>query len=415
MNDDLRNLINTLAPALAAVFLAAIALLRKGINYKALIIALQNGDIDAAVAALNLDAGAFSHYVLERQTQYLRGGTKVAELLTDDRAGVLKRIAKDQPTARGPGGTTDPLDLLAPPLPTGAPSPAAPGSGSPPGTPPGIPTLTAPGGGEITFRFDMTNPRAEQKIREEGASRVAGYVAEQIEAARKVIGDGFSRGEGPQSIAIDIAGRINPISGRREGGIIGLSDPQVGYVASMKARLLSGDPDEMNKVLGQFKDGKWVPGTGMTLRDRRYDGKIKAAIKAVATGKPNPLTDDLVAEMTAKYSDRLLKRRAEDISVTETAQGVMMARSEATRQALDKSNLPGSAIEKFWRHLGSVRHARDWHLAMNNESVVGIDTPFHMPDGTLMLHSHDPKGGARNNVSCHCSTDFDVDWAYGLV
>jgi hypothetical protein len=413
VTDDLRNLIDGLAPALAAVFLAAIALLRKGVNYKLLIVALQNGDMDAAIAALNLDAGAFSHYVLERQAAYLRAGTKVSELLTDDRAGALKKVG--EPTARAPGGTANPRDMLAPPGPSGLPSPAAPGSGSPP-PPPGDITLTAPGGGEITFRFDMTNPRAEQIIRTQAASRVVGYVDEQIEAARKIIADGFERGEGPQSIATDIAGRVNPISGKREGGIIGLSDPQVSYVQSMKARLLSGDADEMVKVLGGFdKDGKWVPGTGMTLRDRRYDAKIKAAIKAVAAGKPNPLSDDTVTEMTAKYSDRLLKRRAEDISRTETAQGVMLARSEATKQALNKSGLPDNAVEKFWRHNGGVHHARNWHLAMNNKSVVGIDMPFHLPDGSTMLHSHDPAGGVRNNVSCRCSTDFDVDWAHGLI
>ena len=416
MTDDLTTLINDLAPALATAFLAAIALLRKGVNYKALLAALQAGDIEAAMAALNIDSSVFSHYVLERQTQFLQGGTKVAGLLTDDRAGFLAKVTKEEPTARAPGGSLDPVDLLAPPARPSAPSPAAPGDTLPPTTPPGSPTLTAPGGGEITFRFDMTNPRAEQVIRSEAASRVAGYTAEQIATARRVIADGFQAGAGPQSIAINIAGRVNPISGKREGGIVGLSDPQASYVQSMKARLLSGDAGEMTKVLGQFgSDGKPVDGTGMTLRDRRYDGKIKKAVRDVAAGKPNPLTDDQVAEMTSKYSDRLLKKRAEDISRTETAQSVMLARAEATKQALDKDGLPDNAVEKTWRHNGGPNHARSWHLAINGKSVTGIDVPFHMPDGSTMLHSHDPAGGVRNNVSCRCSTDFDVDWAYGLT
>lgn len=415
MNDDLRSLIDSLAPALAVAFLAAIALLRRGINYKALIAALQAGDIDAAIAALDIEPAAFNGYALERQSQFVKAGTQAAEALTADRAGALAKVG-DQPTARAPGvggstPTAAPRDAGR-----GTPTPPSSGANPPPPAPPGDITLTAPGGGSITFRFDMQNPRAEARIRTEAASRVAGYVDEQIEAARKVIADGFSRGEGPQSIATDIAGRINPISGKREGGIIGLSSPQVGYVDSMKRRLLSGDADEMVKVLGQFDaDGKWVPGTGMTLRDRRYDGKIKAAIKAVAQGKPNPLTEDQVAEMVAKYSDRLLKKRADDVARTETASGVEMARAEATKQAIDKAGLPDDSVTKRWIHSGGPHHARNWHLAMNNREVVGIDTPFHLPDGSLMLHPHDPDGGARNNVACRCTGQQDVNWAYGLV
>lgn len=396
MNDDLRNLIDSLAPALALAFLAAIALLRSDIDYGALFDALKAGDVDAAIDALHIDRGAFGQYVIERHAAFGRAGTFVSKATTLDRIAFFKKADRD---VAGP--RADP----APSAPSGPNAPS----------PPSPPTLSAPGGGKVVFRFDMTNPRAEATIRSEAASRVAGYVDEQIETARRVIADGFQRGEGPQSIATDIAGRINPISGRREGGIVGLSDPQVGYVDNMRARLRSGDPDEMVKVLGRFdKDGKWIDGTGMTLRDRRYDGNIKAAIKAVAAGKPNPLTDDLVGEMTAKYSDRLLKKRADDISRTETAQGVMLARAEATRQALDRDNLADDAVTKTWRHLGGAHHARDWHLEMNGKEVTGIDAPFFMPDGSVMLHSHDPQGGAKNNVACRCGTDFDIDWAHGL-
>ena len=396
MDEEVESLIEQLAPALAAAFLAAIASLRSGIDFQALLIALRAGDIDGAIAALNIDRGAFSIYVLERQTAFAKAGTVVSEAVTKDRVAFFRRKSKD-PFIRSP-------DII----------PAPAGPGGPTRNPPPSLSLDGPEPTNIIFRFDMTNPRAEAKIRTEAATRVAGYVDEQIETARRVIADGFARGEGPQTIATDIAGRINPISKRREGGIVGLSDPQVGYVESMKRRLLSGDPEEMTKVLGTFKDGKWVPGTGMTLRDRRYDRSIKKAISDIAKGKPNPLTEDKVAEMTAKYSDRLLARRADDIARTETAEGVMAARSEATRQALDKSDLADDAVTKTWRHLGGLHHARDWHLAMHGKSVTGIDAVFHMPDGSLMLHSHDPQGGAKNNVACRCGTDFDINWAAGL-
>lgn len=388
MSDELDKLIATLEPALAAAFITAIGILRSGINFPALLAALRASNVDAAIAALNIDRAAFNAYVFERQAAFGRAGEVVAEAITKSRIAFFKR-ADREPVLRGP---------IIPPL------------------PPAPPTLDAPGGGRIIFRFDMTNPRAEARIRTEAAARVVGYVDEQIETARRVIADGFQKGQGPQTIATDIAGRIDKISGRRVGGIVGISAPQVRYVESMRARLLSGDPDEMVKVLGRFdRDGKWIPGTGMTLRDRRFDGAVKKAIRDVAAGKANPLTRGKIDEMTAKYSDRLLARRAEDIARTETAQGVMLARAEATQQALDKSGLPDEAVTKGWRHLGGDGpEARQDHVAMAGTDVIGLHAPFLFPDGVAMQHSHDPAGGVKHNANCRCGTDFKIDWAYGL-
>lgn len=389
MNDELETLIDELEPALQAAFLAAIAILRSGINYTLLLAALRAGDIEMAIEALNIDRGAFAGYTMEKQNGFAKVGEQESVELTKQRKRALAKRDRADPALRSP--------VLPPPR------------------PPLPPTLAAPGGGELIFRFDMTNPRAEARIRTEAAARVAGYVEEQIETARRVIADRFQRGDGPQNIATYIAGRINPISKRREGGIIGLSDPQVRYVESMRARLLSGDPDEMMKVLGRFgADGKWIEGTGMTLRDRRFDASIKKAIREVAAGKPNPLSRAKIDEMTAKYSDRLLARRAEDIARTETAQGVEMARAEAARQALEKAGLPADALTKTWYHSGGVEHAREQHLAMHEKTVTGTDVHFILPDGTLMLHPHDPAGGVKHNANCRCRGDQDIDWAFGL-
>lgn len=397
MNDELQSLIDGLETALAAAFLAAIAALRAGVNFPALIAALRARDIEAAISALNIERAAFSGYVVERQSAFGQVGAAVAEAVTKERIAFFKREDRE-PSLRSP--------VVDPAGPSGPITPA----------PPLPPTLAAPGGGNLIFRFDMTNPRAENRIRTEAAARVTGYTEEQVETARRVIADGFQKGQGPQTIATDIAGRIDKISGRRVGGIIGLSAPQAGYVDSMRERLLSGDPEQMAKVIGRFdKSGKWVPGTGLTRRDRRYDPEIKRAIAAIAKGKPNPLTADRIDEMTAKYSDRLLARRAEDIARTETASGVEMARAEATRQALDKAGLPSEALTKGWIHQGGDdEDARAQHVAMNGKEVVGVDTHFVMPDGTLMLHPHDPAGGAKHNANCRCRGEQRINWAFGL-
>ena len=259
-------------------------------------------------------------------------------------------------------------------------------------------------------RFNMANPRAEAWIREQSATRIVGYTEEQVATARRVIFEGYQRGEGPQDIATEIAGRINPLTRRREGGIIGLSDPQAEYVQSMRARLASGDPVEMRKVLGTYKDGKWTPGTGMTLRDRRFDRTIAKAIR-----EEKPIPKKKLDEMVAKYSDRLLAKRARDVARTETAQAVEGAKAESYQQALDKNNMPDDAVTKTWIHAGGREDARAQHLIMHDVSVKGMNAKFTLPDGTQMAHTHDPAGGAKHNANCRCNTRYEIDFARGVL
>ena len=79
--------------------------------------------------------------------------------------------------------------------------------------------------------------------------------------------------------------------------------------------------------------------------------------------------------------------------------------AEAIQQALDKDGLPDAAVEKTWRHNGGLDHARDTHLVMHGKTVTGLTAPFFLPDGSVMLHSHDPAGGVRNNANCRCNTN----------
>lgn len=346
---ELDRLISRLEPELQAAFMRAVDDLRGNIDDRALLAALRAGDIDAAIEALNISQAAFNDYFMARMSGFSQLGSFAAQAIS---------ALRDAPT----------------------------------------------------FRFDMTNPRAENKIRTEAITRVVGYTTEQIDMARSVIGDGFANGDGPQKIALDVAGRISRATGRREGGIIGLSDPQVAYTQSMRARLLSGDPVQMVRVLGRFdRDGEWIEGTGMTLRDRRFDAQIK---KAIMAGEPVPAAD--VEDMVARYTDRLIKHRAETVARTDVAQSVMMSRAEGYQQALDAAGLPDDALTKTWRHLGGPKRARDQHIEMSNVTVRGINTPFFMPDGTLMQHSHDPSGGAKHCVNCRCDTWFKIDFGWGL-
>lgn len=190
---------------------------------------------------------------------------------------------------------------------------------------------------------------------------------------------------------------------RRAVPLIGLSAPQAQYVDSMRARLASRDPEELAKIIGRYKDGKWVAGTGMTQRNRRYDRIIMAAIKKGGKG----ITAKQADEMAQAYAKNLAKRRAIDIAKTQAAQAVAAAQFAAVGQALDKAGA-GSYVKKTWLHLGPLKHAREYHVAMNNKSVIGLNTPFIMPDGVIMQHDHDPAGGIKHNANCRCGTRYEI-------
>lgn len=334
---QLEKLIAKLEPALAKEMLAALQNLRNNVNYSALRKALIAGDIEAALTALELEAGAFGTYLQSKASAYAQFGAAAAAAI---------------PTR----GTTAAI-----------------------------------------FRFNLSNPQVEQWLQTQASELIATHVQAHKDAIRALVVAEYNKGSGPNVITKLIAGTKTP-SGR-VGGMIGLSDPQLTYVSNMRARLMSGNPVEMQKVLAR-----------MTLRDKRFDATIR---KFMAAGKPVPA--EALAKMLTAYSDRLLKRRAEDIARTEVGMAVMASRKESYRQALDKAGLPDSAVTKRWRHGGADdKHARQDHIAMHNKTVVGLEQPFVLPDQTRVQHALDTTGGAKHNVNCRCSTDYIIDFSLGL-
>lgn len=338
LKKQFEELIAKLEPELQLAFLAAVDDLRAGVDMTALLRALKDNDVDGAVRALNIDPAVF--------TQYRQAATG----------------------AYAAGGALSSANIPSPP------------------------------GQRVLFRFDVANPRAEAWIAENVASRITNLVEEQALSARVAILSGYSQGQHPDTIARELAGRLNRATGKREGGIVGLSAPQAEYVASMRARLASGDPAEMRKVLT------------MERRDKRYDALILRSIEA---GTPVARAD--IDQMARRYADRLVALRAENIARTETGQAVMSARMESWRQGLGKTGYPEAAVTREWRHGAKLENARMQHVAMHGRKVQGLTDAFVLPDGTRMMHAMDPAGGAKHCASCRCDTRFSIDYSYGLT
>jgi hypothetical protein len=331
-NRIFRALIDKLTPDLRRAFLAAVDDIRDGIDWPALMDALRRRDIEGAVDALNIEAAAWEKYRSAKARAYEEGGQEAVATVN--------------------------LNGLS-----------------------------------TSIRFDMTNWRAEAWVREYVGQKITLLAEEQKDIARNVIAAGYASGRHPNGISVELAGRI--VAGKRQGGVLGLSGPFADHVLAMRARLASGDPKEMAKVLK------------MARRDKRFD---RAILKAMDAGRPVSQAD--IDKMAQRYADRLLDLRAKTVARTETGQAVMSARLEEWRQVLDKIGAPASAVIKTWVHGGGPADPRLWHVAANGMEVRGLETPFLLASGASMLCAHDPSAPASEVANCTCGTNFRLDHSW---
>ena len=330
------SLVSELEPRTRRGFMASVTDLQSNVNWQALLSALEQFDTDAAIAALNISPAAWQEYSQTMAAAYAQAGSSTMAYIRQ----------------QGIGG--------------------------------------------IGVRFNMGNPRAEQWILENVANRIVGYNREQVEVARAVINRGYSAGEGPRTIALDLAGRVGR-GGAREGGVLGLDGPRA---------------ERLNIVSQGMRTAEGVQGLVTKGRngELRLNYKVNPAtgeriLSAYRKGEAVPQAQRNLSER--QYQNALLKQRADTIAQTETAGAVMSSRDEAWTQLAESEGLDREAVRKTWRHRRGG-DGREQHIAMAGVTVQGLDTPFEMPDGTRMLYPHDPAGGAKHNVFCACSAEYSL-------
>lgn len=321
-------------PAIRQAFMRAVVDLHANADWPALLAALESGSTFSAVQALNISEGAFNEYSQVLTSVFVESGTATASLIA--------------------------------------------GSGQ----------------GAIGLRFNLQNPAAEKWIRQNVATRVVGFVQEQVETAREVIAAGYMGGNHPHTIARDLVGRVG-VSGVREGGVLGLDAPRAARLAKVSNGMRT--PDGVQSLVVRRADGS------LAMRYKVNPATEQRILAAYMRGEAVPEAQRILSER--QYSNALLKARADTVATTETAAAVMGARDNAWEQAAEQQGLDRNAVVKTWRHRRGG-DGRITHIEMAGASVVGLDTPFVLSDGSVMYFAHDPRGGAKNNVSCGCDTEY---------
>ena len=243
------------------------------------------------------------------------------------------------------------------------------------------------------IRFDYRNEQAERWLAEHSSQFVTRIQTQQREAIRQAVETGTRLGQNPRQTALDIAGRVSGQTGRRSGGIVGLSDNQARYVSNAREQLRSGDPAQMREYLTRSR------------RDRRFDGIVNRAIEA---GRPVPRSD--MERIVGRYSDRLLQTRGETIARTEAMQAFNSARDQAWEQSIEEGVVQRQNVTKVWRSAGdgNVRHT---HAALNRETV-DKDEAFVSPTGARLMYPGDTSMGAPASeiVNCRCTYNVRADF-----
>lgn len=259
-----------------------------------------------------------------------------------------------------------------------------------------MPTLRDPEGHVVTIRFDVRNPAAESYLREHSSTLIRNIVEDQKNAIQIILEDGLRRGANPTQTALDIAGRVSRVTGKRENGTLGLTSVQAGYVAANRERLLAGSPDDLRHYLT------------LGRRDKRFDRSIVKHIKEGT--KPSR---EEIARINGRYADGLLKLRADTIARFETAAAVGSSKKQAYLQAVQRGELDVNTLTKVWRKPPKTKYAREQHQEMDGQEVK-FTVSFVAPDGTLIDFPCDPSAPIKHTANCRCDWDIRIDYFAGL-
>lgn len=236
------QLIAELEPRIRRGFVASVTDLTANVNWRDLLANLEAGNVEGAIAALNISPAAWQQYSEAVSAAYAASGSAAAA------------------------------------------------------------QIRMTGIGSIGTRFNMMNPRAEQWIRENVGESIAGFVREEIESARRTIAAGYQLGKGPRDIATDLAGRV--VGGRRQGGILGLDAPRAERLLTVTEAMKTAEGVQSlviehrsgalslrykvnkataNRILSAYRKGEAVAQSERLISERQYkNALLKARADTVA-------------------------------------------------------------------------------------------------------------------------------------
>lgn len=249
----------------------------------------------------------------------------------------------------------------------------------------GIPTDD----GEIPFRFNMRSPAAEEWLRRESSRLIVEMAEGQAELVREVLTVELENGVNPRQAALSLVGRMDN-TGKRTGGMIGLTTQQAGWVASARDELENLDAHYFTR----------------SLRDKRLDSVVRSAIES-----GEPLTEKQINRAITRLQGRTLKYRGDVIARTESIKALSASQDESINQAIIKGEVDNEDVDGEWDSTGNDGHTRDSHLMMEGQKRKH-GKPFDFPFGGQANFPRDDSLGAPASeiIQCRCRKNTTIDF-----
>lgn len=240
--------------------------------------------------------------------------------------------------------------------------------------------------GTLVARFDVNAVAAQQWLSETSSRLVVEIVEPQRQMLRTVLTEGLARGDNPRRTALDIIGRVGQ-NGRRQGGFIGLTDQQAGWVSNARAELENLDANYLTRQ----------------LRDKRFDSAVR---KAIESGQPVP--QKTIDSAVTNMQNRAQRYRGETIGRTESINALRSGQWQSVTQAAEASDIQQETI-KTWDATGDSKTREDHAFADGQERAM--DEPFNV-GGSLLMYPGDPSLGASaaQTIRCRCQALYRVRW-----
>lgn len=298
-------------PVIRNAFLQAIADIKRTADMDALITALERGDVAGALAALKLGPEYFAPLDEAIRTTFAAGGNYA-----------LDSLPKRNPAT----------------------------------------------GSELVIRFQGRHPRSETWLSRQSSKLIVEITEGQRTAIREVITRRISEGVNPRTTALDLVGRVDNLTKRRTGGIVGLTNREATAVDNYRASL-------------------------------------------IAEGRKA----DKIDRMVTRYSNKTLLRRGERIARTETIAALNAGRDEGMNQLIDSGEVSPEAVTAEWSATSRTKPTRDTHIDLDGQKQPH-GQPFISSSGAMLMHPGDTSLGApaEEVVQCRCYKSISVDWLAGV-
>ena len=256
-----------------------------------------------------------------------------------------------------------------------------------------LPVVKLSDGFKVTFQFNVRNPAAEQWLSQHSSKLVSEITDDTRVMLRDVFTKGMAKGLNPRTVALDVVGRVNPLTGRRENGLLGVTSSQQKWIENYADELASDNP---RAALSR------------TLRDKRFD---RAVIKAVESGEAIPAS--LQNKMVTAYTNRALRYRAENLARSEAMTALHEAQQQSMEQAVQTGAITQQDVKFTWRTASDDR-VRDSHETMDGQEVA-MGEMFITGDSVPIEFPGDPNAPIEETASCRCFREPSIDFAARLT